>query len=380
MLNKSICPVCGSLEIRLIKKIEKFPAIVFPITQDIINSVPTKDLEIFFCENCSHQYQNDIDLNFNTILYTEYYKYYPYSGIECFSEHYRKPFEKIFESFVSTNEKKILLEVGVSDSSQLNFFNKFNFDAYGITPQSTDLSDKIISSFYEDYNFNMNFDVIISRFNLEHIVDLNEFLKKVNSDLKEDGLFFVQVPNTEYFMKNNILNFYAHEHIHYFNVFSLSKLFEKYEFLIEKIYHMNSPSIIIVGRKVQKNKIDIEKYFDTTKNISKKILEKINEDYERKIFIYGASLSLTEILYYLELNENISNKIKIIDDNPIVSNMFMPMFDIPIISYDKNLICSEDIVILTLNAVYHDNILSKIRADGLMNDIYAINNLGLCKL
>lgn len=374
------CPICSSKKIKRIKQIENFPAIVFPVTQDIINSVKTKNLEVYFCEDCSHQYQNDINLKFNELLYTEYYKFYPYSGIECFAEHYREPFEKIFSSFIFHKEYKNLLEIGVSDSSQLDFFNNLSFDSYGITPQTTDLSSKIISSFYENYIFDNNFDVIVSRFNLEHIVNLDDFLKKVKNDLNDDGLFFVQVPNSEHFMKNNILNFYAHEHIHYFNPYSISKIFEKHGFFIERVYHANSPSIIIVGRKRIKNKTEVDQYFQVTETIRKKILEEINKNNERKIIIYGASLSLTEILYHSKLPKNINDKIIIIDDNPIVNGMFMPMFNNAILSYSKELISSQDLIILTLNAVYHSKVISKIRADGLMNDIYAINEFGFCKL
>lgn len=375
------CPVCGSTKIDSIAFFDNYPIIVFPVPKNVSKNMDCKNLSICMCLECYHQYQINYNIDFNQKLYSKYYQFYPYSNIECFIEHYRKPFEELFSSFNFPNlNSNRLLEVGLSDTSQLKYFLDKKFDAYGITPQSNTCDTRIFSGFYEEYNFDMKFNVIVSRFNLEHIIDLDIFLKKVNQDLSDNGLLCIQVPNTEYFMKNNILNFYAHEHIHYFNINSISLLLQKNDFLIEKSYFCDSPSIIIMGRK-KSNIVKLEtlKYFEYKKNIINKIF-KIASNSCGKIIFYGAGLSLTSILYGVEKVDDKKDNIVIFDDNDIVADMFMPFFDIPIMKYSKNMVHANDIIILTLNPIYHKQVVEKIRLDGINNTIYAINEYGLLEI
>ena len=74
----------------------------------------------------------------------------------------------------------------------------------------------MVDSFYERHMFEEKFDCIVSRFNLEHILDLNEFMEKIKTDLKPSCLLFIQVPNSQNFLSNGIINIFAHEHAHYF--------------------------------------------------------------------------------------------------------------------------------------------------------------------
>ena len=170
------CPICSSEKTAQVKIIDKYPAIIFPV--DNFSKIETKTLSIFCCQNCSHVFQCGIDSDFNERIYTEYYKYYPYSGVECFIECYRKPFERIFSTIENKTKGASLLEIGVSTSEQLDYFVNLGYKAVGITPQVVESND-IISSFYEEHSFKQKFDVIVSRFNLEHIVDLNHFMEKV---------------------------------------------------------------------------------------------------------------------------------------------------------------------------------------------------------
>jgi hypothetical protein len=377
MIKERNCPICNSANIKSVKKLTDYPAIVFPVDTNIVNNIDIKDLEVYSCKDCSHVYQVDMDQKFNEKLYGEYYKYYPYGEIECFVEHYREPFERIFSSYDIKKKSKRLLEIGVSSNEQLKFFNKHGYSSFGITPQATELDENIISSFYEEHDFNFKFDAIVSRFNLEHIVDLGNYFVKIMNDLNDNGLFIAQVPNTEYFIKEKILNFFAHEHTQYFNRKSIIRLFEEYGFLVEQVHSFESPSIIIVGRKALIQNIELDEYIESTIDIGNNIMNKIDNMLDGKVILYGASLSLTELLYRKDLKSNDNSKVLIVDDNPLISNMVMPLYDNEIVSYDKNLINPKDIIILVLNSVYHNKIIEKIRRDGLRNKVFAICKSGL---
>lgn len=375
------CPVCSCNDTGLLELIPNYPAIIFPVDAGI--DVDTKDLEIHQCRQCTHVFQTNVDADFNALLYTKYYKYYPYGNAEFFMKHYREPFERIFSGFVASRASGDLLEIGVSDPKQLDYFNNFDFDTIGLTPEDIK-HPSIISSFYEDHKFDNKFNAIVSRFNLEHIVDLDIFMRKINDDLNDNGIFIAQVPNVESYICENILNLYAHEHIQYFNKKSLTTLFEAHGFSVEAAYNYKSPSLIIVGVKnVDKEQRNIENYAKDTKEIKRDIKSLVEKYFScsQKIVFYGASLSLNGLLYGGDnfISENADNII-ILDDNPIITEKNIPSLNIPIQLYHPDLIAEGDVIILTLNSVYHHTVIEKMKRDGISNDVYGINQYGLEKI
>ena len=290
-MNKHKCPVCADSRVKSVKSIKDYPAIVFPVDDGLKDTVDTRDIIICSCDQCTHVFQVDVDLQFNSAIYTKYYEFYPFSNIECFINHYRKPFERVMTYISVETSEKELLEIGVSSESQLDYFKTLGYTTNGISPEHSDNAE-IVSSFYEDYEFGKKFDCIVSRFNLEHIVDLNVFLSKVKKDLKTDGQFVVQVPNTSCFEKNKILNYYAHEHIHYFNRCSLLKLFSKHGMDVALVSGKNSPSIIAVARNSERESEYPQTYPDEIEKVRCQITNLVRQHNGRAI-VYGACLSLT---------------------------------------------------------------------------------------
>ena len=142
------CPVCGSAKIDSIAFFENYPIIVFPVPKNVSKNMDCKNLSICMCLECYHQYQINYNIDFNQKLYSKYYQFYPYSNIECFIEHYRKPFEELFSSFNFPNlNSNRLLEVGLSDASQLKYFldKKFEFELYEKIKQLSDSTIVVIS-------------------------------------------------------------------------------------------------------------------------------------------------------------------------------------------------------------------------------------------
>ena len=378
MKKESRCPSCLSIETNVVKTIADYPAIIFPVDETLVESIDVKTLEICRCSACGHLFQQNIDLLFNKKIYTEYYEFYPYNDEEHFVEHYRLPFEKLFSSVLVDKDEKKLLEIGVSSRKQLEFFEDHGYVSMGITPQQID-DPSIVSSFYEDHDFGSKFDVIVSRFNMEHIIDLDVFMGKVHADLLDGGLFVAQVPNVDYYMSENILNFYAHEHSHYFTSKSLNTLLERHGFTIEAVCEYKNPSIIIVGRKASSARVSFDGYVESGAAISDEIMGLFGNG--QRVVLYGASLGLSELLYSRGLREDKGrDDVVVIDDNPLARNMFMPLFGKKIIPYEEYAPKKDDIIVLMLNSIYHDVIVERIRRDGCQNTVYAICSSGLQEL
>ena len=57
---------------------------------------------------------------------------------------------------------------------------------------------KVIESSVEDFSSEKNFDVIWMSHVLEHLIEPDQFLKNIKMNMKENGIFFIEVPNCEH--------------------------------------------------------------------------------------------------------------------------------------------------------------------------------------
>ena len=378
--TKILCPACSSTETTLIIKSKKFPAILFPIEKEKRFNVASAPLNATYCNSCEHIFLTDIDRDFNSKIYSEYYYLYPFSELEFMMEAYRKPFEKIFNYF-SHHEapKKNLLEIGCSSEQQLDIFISKGYECTGISPGAESSENiNLIDGFYESVKFESNFDYIVSRFNLEHIIDLNKFLKKVYKELRDDGLFFVQVPNVLSFLKNGIVSIFAHEHPQYFCRSSISKALEHAGFEIEMIQAAESDSSIIVVARKRLLSPSISKLIKNNLGISNKILEIIQKENRAQYVFYGAGLTLTGLLYIDNRICSAKKTISVIDDNPAIIGKYMPGTNFKILSPDSISDEKNKILFVFLSSIYHENLLPRIKNRKFMK-IYYINEHGLCE-
>lgn len=106
--------------------------------------------------------------------------------------------------------------------------SKFNFTIHD-TPALYDLPKE-------------SFDAITMWHVLEHVHDLDGYLKKIYSILKDKGAFVVAVPNHTSFDQEHYKEFWAAWdipiHLWHFNPATMSKLIERYGFKVEKIVPM----------------------------------------------------------------------------------------------------------------------------------------------
>ena len=82
------------------------------------------------------------------------------------------------------------------------------------------------------------FDAVTMWHVLEHVHNLDGYLKKIFSILKPNGILVVAVPNHKSFDQNHYKEFWAAWdipiHLWHFNPFTMKKLMEKYGFKVEK--------------------------------------------------------------------------------------------------------------------------------------------------
>jgi len=101
---------------------------------------------------------------------------------------------------------------------------KIGEEAYGI-PIKPIVLDEFISD--------SEFDIILCNHTLEHVDDPVPFLERINNLVKDDGIFYVEVPNIlEPTGGFSLEKFLYSEHLQTFSTYSLGKLLEKCGFRV----------------------------------------------------------------------------------------------------------------------------------------------------
>ena len=314
-------------------------------------------LSIYYCNNCYFYFN---DNNNNQDDYNLYYlKFNNYKDYIISLDKDEKCYNFI-KKYVDQN--KSLLDFGCGNNELANKLkNNFNIDTYDIgMPFPT-----------KKYNC-----IILSHV-LEHIYDINIFIKNLELLLEDNGIVYIEVPNAEFYnFLNNIcpLQEINLEHINFFSKYALNKLMMNHEYytsiLIDDFFIINNEKYYIIrGLFIKKNNnLSFEKYIDNGLSILKSFnFDKINKI--KNIYIYGCGQLLFKILDYID-----TNIINIVDDNP--SYLGKIINNIKIINYSifKDKVNNDDTVIIT-SIISNITIKNKINMINKKINIIVLNNI-----
>lgn len=128
------------------------------------------------------------------------------------------------------------LEIGCGSGALLNELKIRGANVTGIEigPQGQEASRKygfeVVDKPISHGIFKHKFDCIFSYGCLEHIIELEEFFMASRECIKENGLFFHAVPNSEIYFNEGNLEHLIHQHINYFTTQNGVSLFNDYGF------------------------------------------------------------------------------------------------------------------------------------------------------
>ncbi len=387
----SACSACGSNNVSAYYRIDSLPLLLFPVSREVKDSIKAAEIRSYICSDCCHVFTSPLSQEDSALIYGEYYQFYPYDNLESMNVHYRRPFEIFFEEsiknhFTKNNDRLSLLEVGCSSGKQLEFFEQFNIDSYGIDPSPLNVSgdNKIIKGYYNEYEFKNKYDIIVARFVLEHVNDPYSFLSKLNHDLSDRGIAFIQVPNIPEFIHGAMPLFLAHEHSQYFNSYSAAMASKRAGFQVNNFPTGQQQSIMLaltktgVANPVLPTKPGFsvyESFIQMRNSLAVSVKSFLSEQKARHAF-YGSGLTLSWLLYDLGILRE-SYQGTVIDDNPVLSGRFMPLSDFSIHPINQGKINEFPSVILTLNPVYHVKVLQKLKSEGYKGKVFSINAEGI---
>ncbi|TXJ11636.1 class I SAM-dependent methyltransferase [Brachyspira aalborgi] len=297
--------------------------------------------DIVYCSNCGFIFsdtkwtQKDYDKYYSTTQKYLYMYSDKHGGVsEEEAKKYNKQIDRI-EKYI--NKDANILEIGCGKGGLLMNLKKRGFNNLcGLDVSSFQKNilienniDYISSSFFDMHKINKKFDCIISSEVIEHIYDLKSLVNNIYNILNDNGIIYIDVPNSSEYSSHFIkpFHYFDIEHINHFDINSISNLFIKFEMLNNGWYSeqiiddKRYPTLYSIFRKSINNK-QINKDYSNIKNINEYInISKEKENYKiGTYFLWGFGAYLRRLL----LDDRYFNGINIagiIDKNKSLSGL-----------------------------------------------------------
>ncbi len=336
---------------------------------------PTWPVRAVFCETCG--LTQLVDSCPAEILYKNYvtlssWKYQP---------HVQHEIDVIKSLPGITNDSKII-EIGSNDGMFLHQMRLNGFkhmlgvepaeDAYeksidqGIDTLKAFLTPALSSTISAKHG---QFDLFISRQNLEHISALRGVIESIGILVKPNGLVLIEVPNFSCNLRSPDYGLWE-EHVNYFTVDTLRHFMALagVDLFHEESILFSGDSIFVIGRKTG-NVVPPTDYVAALREKNVKYAEnwpvfrKAFSEYlanlqkaGKKIAAYGAGNRLYGIVNFADVAGCID---VIVDDQLEKQNTFMPGGRIPVLPSDALYSRNIDVCLLAVNAEIEDKVIAR---------------------
>jgi SAM-dependent methyltransferase len=249
-----------------------------------------------------------------------------------------------------------LLDVGCNDGSQLDAFKSIGFRTYGVDP-AKNLHDAtrakghtVICDFWPtEQEFDTEFDVITAQNSFAHNPNPLGWLLSAGQRLRHDGKIFISTSQADMVLNGEFDTIY-HEHINYFNAYSMRCLAERAGLhLIDVVKTpIHGTSYIFVLAKKPANDYRIENILATERSLGlqdpatytdwangvKDLLIRLKDQIDvyrhyYSVVGYGAAAKGMTLINASNIHLDC-----VIDDNPLKQGLYCPGTAIPVVSID----------------------------------------------
>lgn len=367
-MENSACTCCGSAATARWMLVRDVSLVAFPVPAEVDGHDMLCDMRLRLCAQCGHLFQETVDEERLSRIYSQYYRYYPQGSCECMNDVYRQPFQEFFNGIVGCGRRPhgLLLEIGCSERRNLADFLASGFRCQGVDPYPLPGEElpgiEMVAAAYEDMTPGQAVEVFVSRFNLEHIPDLDRHVGKMAREIAPEGLVFVQVPN-EVLLAMHQPNFSAHEHLHYFGTTSLDALFRRHGFA-PAAFRDEGASILACFRfmgvpsasPLPSRQRDWIVHRQWVARLEEELREAVKLG--ERVGCYGCGMTLYWV--FRTLGRDFASSAAIFDDNAAVHGLVVPGFGMSIGPALPDRLAACDWILLTLNPAYHDRVLARL--------------------
>jgi SAM-dependent methyltransferase len=376
------CIVCGSQKNIPVIKISEMPIfcnVLLSSKTEAINALKG-DLDTCFCENCGHIYNKAF--NPGILKYTEDYEN---------TLHYSRKFQTFAEELAymliskyAINRKNII-DIGCGKGDFLNLIctlgnnNGVGFDPNYQKERSKNTTNvRFVKEVFSIKYADLPADLVCCRHVLEHIENPVAFLSEIVDLVREHNpVFYFEVPNALYTVKDLGIWDLIYEHVSYFTKDSLESLFKSCRLEVLNINEGFGGQYLMIEGKIGKSRITIDtESINTTKKFVDKFYDEynkkknhwerfVNNNKEKKIVMWGAGSKGVAFLNVIN-----SKEIEyIVDINSHKQGRFVPGIGTQVVSPEFLEDYRPDIVIL-MNALYEREVKEKLDSLGLISEIF----------
>lgn len=257
-LKNTVCPLCKSKDIRFEDRFNVCSTCRFEFASK------TSKLEI------DTYYEEDIGVELQTLIE----RYEPFSELQ--KRH--KLAKKMIEEYSIDKEKVSICDLGCGTGLFLNCLKNTKTALYGydISHKNVVISQKTnrlryikVSRTLKEYALLQHiphyfFDIITAFEVIEHVPDINMFVKQITDYLKPGGIIILSVPNKGRLPIKESFD-YPPDHLSRFRIKNLKFLFTKYHIIIDKLLTYSTLGYY-------SNNL-IHKYIPASENTLKKIMK-----------------------------------------------------------------------------------------------------------
>lgn len=319
-------------------------------------------LEVYFCNRCSF-----IELGIvidPKILFGNYV--YVSSTSSVFVNHFNEFAKTIHQQF-NLNKKSLVIDIGSNDGILLKPFKRLETKVLGIEPAAhiAKVAEKdgveTVAQFFtialakKIVKQKGKAKIITATNVFAHIHDLDEVILGLKELLTDDGVFIMEAPYLIDFLKKRYFDLVYHEHLSYWSVGSLIKLFKRLNMEVFdvtkvpvhggtiRVFIKRSKALYSIHPRVKKfldledenNIKDINTYLEFVKKVFENKSKLVNlltklKIQNKKIAAYGAPAKGNTLLNFFGIGSETIDYV--VDDSYWKQGLYTPGRRIPVVS------------------------------------------------
>lgn len=385
------CRLCRGKALELVLQLAPTPIADDYVSEDRLGEIQeTYPLDLFLCRSCGHVQLSHVinpEVLFRQYLYTT-------SVSLGLVEHFRRSAEELM-GHMNPGTGSLVVDIGSNDGTFLRFFRERGMRVLGIDPareiarEATCKGIETLPAYFtsklgETIRKKYGPAAIVAANNVfAHADDLADMADGIGELLVDDGVFVFEVSYVVDLVQKFLFDTVYHEHLCYHSVGPLKSFFTRHGLQLIDVQRISTKGGSLRGnvqlaggpRPVSVSvpeliALEQEHGFDGSVPFAalgrrlaalKKQLRNLLTDLKsrgKKIVGYGASATVTTLVYGLDLGDQLDF---IVDDNPGKHGRFSPGYHIPVLPseaiYDRKV---DYIVILAW--AYADAIMKKHQA------------------
>ncbi len=356
------CRVCKSLKLEKVLTLGPTPlANAFLTKSQLDEPEYFYPLDVVFCNNCGFIQLGHVVSP--AVLFGNYV--YVSSTSKVFIDHFKKMADNVFPRFLKGKES-LVIDIGSNDGILLKPFKNLGSKVLGIEPAkhiakiAEENGIETISEFFsvalakKIVKTKGNADIVTATNVFAHIDDLDGVIEGLKILLHKDGIFIMEAPYLIDFIEKRYFDLVYHEHLSYWSINSLQRLFERFNmsvFDVEKMPVHGGTIRVYVKKNGGKHKVEksVDEFLEEEKKMKltdkKTYINYANLVLDNKVKLvtllaelkgkgktiaaYGAPAKGNTLLNFFSIGSEILNFV--VDDSPFKQGLFTPGKHIPVV-------------------------------------------------